>query len=1031
MLRTTPENDLSTAGSRLDHLVAELSARIEAGEPIDLSALTADCPEHREQLEMLLPTLQAVVDLDQSLAETPARDSRTTSERTEAVSGVLGDFRILREIGRGGMGVVYEAEQLSIGRRVALKVLPFAAMLDRQQLNRFKNEARAAGTLDHSNIVAIHSVGCERGVHYYAMQLIEGQSIAQVIDTLRTERAASPPTPARAVEQQSGSGVEEQRSSGVEQSAIRNPKSEIDTAPIAHLSTLPDFNSKEYYRSVASLGIQAAEALDHAHQNGILHRDIKPANLLVDDTGKLWITDFGLARIEQDAGMTLTGDVLGTLRYMSPEQALAKRAVVDQRSDIYSLGITLYELLALQPAFAVDDRQELLRKIAFEDPKQLRTANDRIPQDLETIVLKAIEKEPHDRYATAQDLADDLRRFIAHQPIRARSATLLRRLTKWSRRHAAIVAAVLTTLFLALTVTSVVVALANRSEREQRKLAQAAQQHAEMNLSLAREAVDEMLTKVASTWVADSMATSVVQRQFLERALEIYQQLATSPTDGNVRGTDVATAHERIADIHHHIGNSEQTIASLQTAVEMLEELAASAGTDTAHSETLVRCYRKLARALSAQSKLDEAERETDKGVKLAQQLVKDPDVPLQQRWEVGRELGRLLAGRAELLMNSGKIADATAVIEQPEVEQAERLAFPDTAPLESLVLGAEVTKARSTILFRQGRFDDALKAANSGTLARAMFNSNFSDAKQLLELSAELHEIVGEIRLAQGKAAEAVEAFRGALELRRERLGGRTPIELSRAIFKNEAWRYGEPRAVADYCATQLRLATALTSAGRPYEAESILGDALMEASVLNDTFITEVSRGNLRFWVLHANAAAAVGQRLSERGSPEASHFLQLAGALWSEMRLQFPQAELFQSGAHGVMRDWDWFRSRHSDIASRPGTRESLKLDDEQTAFWTRTRARFWFQHGDDSGNGFAKAAELRDGYQAYDRLHMAMVHERRGEPEKAKSEYDRAIAEMKAIAAPDAELESLRRTAERTLAEDINQQTASPR
>jgi serine/threonine protein kinase len=229
------------------------------------------------------------------------------------------------------MGVVYEAEQLSIGRRVALKVLPFAAMLDRQQLNRFKNEARAAGTLDHPNIVAIYSVGVERSVHFYAMQLIEGQSLAQVVEQLRCENG-------RAVEQQNGRRVEQQSSSEVGQSAIRNSKSAIetkpqndvgcsmldvgsrqastiehltsniqhptsDTAPVAHLSTLhapssslPAFASRDYFRAIAQLGIQAAEALDHAHQNGILHRDIKPANLLVDDTGKLWITDFGLGR---------------------------------------------------------------------------------------------------------------------------------------------------------------------------------------------------------------------------------------------------------------------------------------------------------------------------------------------------------------------------------------------------------------------------------------------------------------------------------------------------------------------------------------------------------------------------------------------------------------------------------------------------------------------------------------------------------------------------------------------------------------
>jgi tetratricopeptide (TPR) repeat protein len=892
------------------------------------------------------------------------------------------------------------------------------------------------------------------------MQLIEGQSLAEVIQQMRRASA---------------SGVEEQWSSGVEQQSPGysttpllhssspptpgRPPADSGAAPPATsqaqpragdtvraaLSTLRTSGSAAFFHTVAQLGIQAAEALDHAHKSGILHRDIKPANLLVECshlaprdelainagrgpgshhaerdgyTPKLWIADFGLARIETDAGITMTGDVLGTLRYMSPEQARATRGIVDHRSDIYALGITLYELLTLQPAFSGDDRQELLRKIAFDEPRPPRQINPRAPQDLETIVLKAIEKEPGDRYATAQDLADDMRRFLNHEPIRARPATPLHRLTKWCRRHATVVAAVLTTLFLALAVTAFVVALVNRSERQQRKLAQAAQQRAETNLSLAREAVDEMLTKVASTWVADSMATSVVQRQFLERALEIYQQLASQPADGDLRGAEVATAHERIADIHHHIGNADKAIASVQTAVEMLEELAANPVADVAPSEALVRCYRKLARALAAQSKLEEAEHQTDQGVKLAQQLMNDTGIPLQQRWEVGRELGRLLAGRAELFMNSGRLAEAAAVIEQPEVKQAGRLAVTEAAPLESLVLGAELAKARSMVLFRQGRFDDALKAANSAPLQRAMYNSNFSDAKQLLELAAELREIVGEIRLAQSKPAEAVKALRDALALRKQRLGGRTPTQLTMDAFLGQPWQYGEPRAVADYCSAQLRLAAALPSVDRPYEAECMLGEAWQEAEIVSDSY-----REVLEFWVLRANAAAAVGQHLADRGSAEAAHYLQLAAALWNEMRLQFPQAQLFQSGAHGVLRDWDWFRSTYPDYANAPGTRESLKLEKVETAFDSHARARLWFEYRswDSAINGFAKSAEHRKEGHAYDWLHMSMAYHHMGEAEKAKTEYDQAIVEINARDTPDAELEALRRSAERLLTE----------
>jgi serine/threonine protein kinase len=376
----------AVSSQQFDDLVAEIVVQLESGKVVDLDLLTVDCPQHREQLEQLLPTLEAIVDLGHA-AEVDTDEQSHVANRSAADSGsrALGDFRIIRELGRGGMGVVYEAEQLSLGRCIALKVLPFAAVLDKQQLARFKNEARAAATLDHPNIVAIHSVGCERGVHYYAMQLIEGRSLAEIIAAMKSGRSMAIQEPPI-----TGALLEECASVDTAKAVI----STVDNWGSAAFSSLPAVQSSEYFRAVAHLGIQAAEALDHAHQNGILHRDIKPANLLVDDTGTLRVTDFGLARIEQDAGITMTGDILGTLRYMSPEQALAKRVVMDHRSDIYSLGATLYELLTLRPVFTAEDRRELLRQVAFDEPCKLRQINSRIPQDLETIILKAIEKDP-------------------------------------------------------------------------------------------------------------------------------------------------------------------------------------------------------------------------------------------------------------------------------------------------------------------------------------------------------------------------------------------------------------------------------------------------------------------------------------------------------------------------------------------------------------------------------------------------------------------------------------------------------------
>jgi serine/threonine protein kinase len=262
------------------------------------------------------------------------------------VAGTLGDFRILREVGRGGMGVVYEAVQISLGRPVALKVLPFAAALDARQLQRFKNEAQAAAQLHHTNIVPVYAVGCERGVHFYAMQLIDGQTLAAVIADLR-QRAHEGEAPADP----------QQTLAYVPGPCPAAAAGQADTPLAQALSTERPTRSLAFFRTAARLGGQAAQALEHAHQMGIIHRDVKPGNLMIDGRGNLWVTDFGLAHIQSDSKLTMTGDLLGTLRYMSPEQALGQRVVVDHRTDVYSLGATLYELLTLKPAFDGRDRQ--------------------------------------------------------------------------------------------------------------------------------------------------------------------------------------------------------------------------------------------------------------------------------------------------------------------------------------------------------------------------------------------------------------------------------------------------------------------------------------------------------------------------------------------------------------------------------------------------------------------------------------------------------------------------------------------------
>jgi eukaryotic-like serine/threonine-protein kinase len=448
----------ASAGTDPDlvELIDELADRYQAGEPVDWDAIARDHPGRVDRIRVLWPAIAAMAELG---SVTGRHSSRVAVPRGEpsTMIGELGDFRIIREIGRGGMGVVYEAIQVSLGRQVALKVLPFAPVLSEKPLQRFKNEAQAAAHLNHPNIVPVYAVGCERGVHYYAMQYIEGRTLAAVITellgldgagripprtkpkdglafTLAAEIASGQPT--AAVQQDADiAATISHRSPAFEQGG-----GSFDERTRCAGSTERSTRTTAFFRTAARLGLQAAEALDYSHEQGILHRDIKPSNLLIDAQGNLWVTDFGLARIQSDAGLTMTGDLLGTLRYMSPEQALAKRVVVDHRTDIYSLGVTLYELLTLGPAYSGRDRQEILQRIAFEEPPPPRKHNSSIPVTLETIVLKAMAKDPSARYASARDLADDLRRFLNHEPIRARRSGPAERLMMWARRRPAIAA---------------------------------------------------------------------------------------------------------------------------------------------------------------------------------------------------------------------------------------------------------------------------------------------------------------------------------------------------------------------------------------------------------------------------------------------------------------------------------------------------------------------------------------------------------------------------------------------------------------
>jgi serine/threonine protein kinase len=486
----------STDDPRLLAAAKEYITELEAGRRPDRTAFIERFSAIRTELEPYLDALDLFHSAGPPIGS--ALPAAPPPEEEPLPAEPLGDFRIVRKIGHGGMGTVYEAVQLSLGRRVALKVLPFAAALDNKQLQRFKNEAQAAAQLHHTNIVPVHAVGCERGVHYYAMQLIEGQNLAELIRQLR------PPDPSGGVDDLAG--------------AHSTPHSTVDSVA-AELTTKRASRSEGYYRTMARIAIQAAEALEHAHQMGVIHRDIKPANLLMDGRGNLWITDFGLAQFHTSAGLTRTGDILGTLRYMSPEQADGRHAAVDARSDVYALGATLYEMLTLRPMFDAEDHHRLLRQILHDEAKPPRAVDRRVPVELETILLKAVSKNPADRYGSAREFADDLRRFVDNRPILARRPTLPARLRKWGRRHPSVpIAAGVLLVLIAVgsSISSVLIWQARDSERQRAE-------EAEAQFRLAQKAVNEMIA-ISNEELAGNPATQQARKRLLESALVYYQE---------------------------------------------------------------------------------------------------------------------------------------------------------------------------------------------------------------------------------------------------------------------------------------------------------------------------------------------------------------------------------------------------------------------------------------------------------------------------------------------------------------------------
>ena len=511
---------------QLDRLAAQFIQELRTEDPVSIESYAERHPQWADEIRQRFPAL-----LEKEKKRQERLRKRGNHDNPEASSlKQLGDFLIVDEIGRGGMGVVYEAVQQSLERRVALKVLPTHVFRD-SRLEDFLAEAKVSAKLHHTNIVPIYGVGQQEGINYCVMQLIEGVSLDRFV---------------------TGTGEQER------------------SVPLSP-------------RRVAEIGRQVAVALSYAHQQGTLHRDIKPGNLLQDDQDNIWITDFGLAFNEPEVP---DGDVevSGTLRYLPPERFAGR---YDERSDIFALGISLIELLTGQPAYDVSSRDVLQEQIQAGSIEGLEQIAKSVPRDLKTILARAVDLEPRNRFQTAADLARDLENFLHGRPIESRRFSMLERSWRWSRCNPLLATMSGFAVLLLMTATALTsvgyltVSRAYDAELTQRK-------RAESVADLASSAMDRIFVRFApDSLFADSDSLEVSDQQpilsyeaaaLLQEMLRFYRHLSVDEdADLEIR-LKSALAQSKVGEINERLGSYKMASNAFEMALIKIRNMSNEEG---------------------------------------------------------------------------------------------------------------------------------------------------------------------------------------------------------------------------------------------------------------------------------------------------------------------------------------------------------------------------------------------------------------------------------------------------------------------
>jgi serine/threonine-protein kinase len=723
----------------IERLAESFIARFRAGERPSVEEYAGRYPELADEIRALLP---AVVELElNSSPRSGAMSAGGAEPPGTTAPRQLGDYLLLREIGRGGMGVVYEAVQQSLGRHVALKVLPSSSLIAESHLERFRLEARSAARLHHSNIVPVFGVGEQAGVHYYAMQFIQGQGLDEVLEELKRMRAAKShaSTPSGSPRADSAHAITNGLLTGyfAQGEDNRNAPSESE-ANLGHTESMrtephtddSDFGARhapkshptgnanhsqlsvtqaedQYFRSVARVALQVAEALAYAHSQGIVHRDIKPSNLLLDSRGIVWVTDFGLAKAEGSDGLTHTGDIVGTLRYMAPERF---DGWSDPRSDVYSLGATLYELLTLQYVFQEPNRAKLIDRVLHDAPIAPRKLDRRIPRDLETIVLKAIAKEAGHRYATADQMAEDLRRFLADKPVLARRSSAIEQCWRWCRRNKGLAAGILSAFVglmaavAILTISNARIAKASRdlltalhekdgalqAARASETLAATQRTRAEAGETQAHAAVDEFLNRVTENTLLKAPGLQGLRRDLLDSALRFYGEFLKQRRDDPSLRAVLAEIHLRVGLIQAELGDAVDAQRSYRTGLKLYQSLLEDHTGNSAYEAGVALARLRLGEATAASEIWERLLKTDPTNLRYRRDLSEAYNLQAIQQGSGGKSAERLAIHRKALALQEGLVHD-----------------FPDDLELR-MPLGGTLNNL-GVLLSEKGKYQDAL----------------------------------------------------------------------------------------------------------------------------------------------------------------------------------------------------------------------------------------------------------------------------------------------------------------------------------